>query len=63
MQRRGRIEYSTCTLNKDENEKVIESIMAESKGSLLSVIEMKTLMPYNSKVGFFYCILEKNPRD
>ena len=56
----GRIEYSTCTLNKDENEKIIESIMAESKGSLLSVIEMKTLMPYNSKVGFFYCILEKN---
>ena len=59
----GRIEYSTCTLNKDENEKVIESIMAESKGSLLSVIEMKTLMPYNSKVGFFYCILEKNSWD
>lgn len=59
----GRIEYSTCTLNKDENEKIIESIMAESKGSLLSVIEMKTLMPYNSKVGFFYCILEKNSWD
>lgn len=59
----GRIEYSTCTLNKDENEKVIESIMAESKGSLLSVVEMKTLMPYNSKVGFFYCILEKNSWD
>lgn len=59
----GRIEYSTCTLNKDENEKVIESIMAESKGSLLSVIEMKTLMPYNSKVGFFYCILKKNSGD
>ncbi len=59
----GRIEYSTCTLNKDENEKVIESIMAESAYSLLSVIEMKTLMPYNSKVGFFYCILEKNSWD
>lgn len=55
----GRIEYSTCTLNKDENEKVIESISAEA-GSLLRVLEMKTLMPYNCKVGFFYCLMEKN---
>lgn len=56
----GRIEYSTCTLNMDENEGIVESVLKESEGSLLSIIEMKTLMPYNSKVGFFYCILEKS---
>lgn len=55
----GRIEYSTCTLNRDENERIIESVLNESEDSLLGIIEMKTLMPYNSKVGFFYCILEK----
>ena len=55
----GRIEYSTCTLNRDENERIVESVLNESKDSLISIIEMKTLMPYNSKVGFFYCILEK----
>lgn len=55
----GRIEYSTCTLNRDENERIVESVLKESEGSLLSIIEMKTLMPYNSKAGFFYCILEK----
>lgn len=57
----GRIEYSTCTLNKNENEEIVESVLNESEGSLLSVIEMKTLMPYNSKVGFFYCVLAKDP--
>ncbi len=56
----GRIEYSTCTLNKDENEKVVESILNGSEGSLLKLLEMKTLLPYNCKVGFFYAILEKN---
>ena len=59
----GRIEYSTCTLNKEENEKVVERLSGEIGDSLIGVVEMKTLMPYNSKVGFFYCILEKKPRD
>ena len=56
----GRIEYSTCTLNKNENEKVIEEIMDGPEGSLLKLLEMRTLLPYNCKVGFFYAILEKN---
>ena len=60
----GIIEYSTCTLNKKENEEVIETVMKESDEGLLRVLEMKTLMPYNCKVGFFYCIVEKNlPND
>ena len=60
----GIIEYSTCTLNRKENEEVIETVMKESDEGLLRVLEMKTLMPYNCKVGFFYCIVEKNlPND
>lgn len=58
----GRIEYSSCTLNKDENEKAVKNVIQREKDSLLSIIEMHTFMPYNSKVGFFYCILEKNSR-
>ena len=57
----GRVEYSTCTLNKNENEKVVEKVLSDEQGSLARVLEMRTLMPYNDKVGFFYCILEKNP--
>ena len=56
----ARIEYSTCTLNKNENEKVIEEVMSQAEGSLLKLLEMKTLLPYNCKVGFFYAIFEKN---
>jgi 16S rRNA C967 or C1407 C5-methylase (RsmB/RsmF family) len=63
------IEYSTCTLNKDENEGVIEEVIRSFNGSsdeedaqnqgLLSIVEMHTILPYNNSVGFFYCILRK----
>ena len=56
----GIIEYSTCTLNKDENEKVVERVMSGQEGSLLNLLEMRTLLPYNCKVGFFYALIEKN---
>ncbi|MBR2675001.1 MAG: 16S rRNA (cytosine(967)-C(5))-methyltransferase RsmB [Mogibacterium sp.] len=58
----GRIEYSTCTLNKRENEDIIEFLLEGEQGSLLRVLEMRTLMPYNCRVGFFYCIMEKSPQ-
>ena len=54
----GRVEYSTCTLNKNENEKVVKEILSK-KGSSARIIEMETLLPYNGKVGFFYSIIEK----
>lgn len=57
----GKVEYSTCTLNKNENEKVVEKVLSAETGSLARVLEMRTLMPYNDKVGFFYCIMEKTP--
>ncbi len=55
----GRLEYSTCTLNKNENEKVVKHVLSNVDTST-SIIEMTTLMPYNGKVGFYYCIIEKN---
>ena len=55
----GRLEYSTCTLNKNENEEVVKHVLS-NEGTSASVIEMTTLMPYNGKVGFYYCIIEKN---
>jgi len=57
----GRVEYSTCSLNKNENEQVVEKVLSDEPCSLARVLEMRTLMPYNDKVGFFYCIMEKNP--
>lgn len=56
----GKIEYSTCTLNKDENERIIEDVVGRSENGLIRILEMKTLLPYNCKVGFFYCLMEKN---
>ena len=55
----GKLEYSTCTLNKNENEEVVKQVLSK-EGTSVRVIEMTTLMPYNGKVGFYYCIIEKN---
>jgi 16S rRNA (cytosine967-C5)-methyltransferase len=55
----GRLEYSTCTLNKNENENLVKQVLSKEDTSA-GIVEMSTLMPYNGKVGFFYCIIEKN---
>ena len=55
----GRLEYSTCTLNKNENEAVVKHVLSKEDTSA-RIIEMATLMPYNGKVGFYYCIIGKN---
>ena len=55
----GRLEYSTCTLNKNENEEVVKHVLSKEITSA-RIIEMTTLMPYNGKVGFYYCIIGKN---
>lgn len=54
----GYIEYSTCTLNKNENECVVNR--AIEAFSSVEIVEKKTIMPYNNKIGFFYCKLRKN---
>ena len=55
----GRICYSTCTLDKEENEQVIERFMSEIH-TLGRVVEMNTILPYNNLIGFYYCIIEKS---
>lgn len=55
----GKLMYSTCTLNKRENEKVVEKFVNEN--SEYSVCDMKTIFPEeNGGDGFFYCIIERN---
>ena len=55
----GRLEYSTCTLNTNENEEVVKQVLSIA-GRCFRIIEMDTLLPYNGKVGFFYTIIEKD---
>lgn len=50
--------YSTCTLNKDENEKQIEKFL--SKNSNFSKVFEKTILPYEYKSdGFYICKLRR----
>ena len=58
LKKGGRLEYSTCTLNKSENEAVVKDVLSK-EGSYIRIVEMATIMPYNGKVGFFYTIIEK----
>ena len=55
----GRMMYSTCTLNKNENEELAKHLLSSAPVSAQS-IEMQTIMPYNGEVGFFYCVIEKS---
>jgi 16S rRNA (cytosine967-C5)-methyltransferase len=53
----GIIVYSTCTINKDENEKVTDELVKD--GSFKKLYE-KTFMPYNDgSDGFYICKLER----
>lgn len=54
----GKLMYSTCTLNKKENEKVVQKFLNEN--SNYAVCDMKTIFPgENGGDGFFYCIIER----
>ncbi|MCF0141614.1 MAG: 16S rRNA (cytosine(967)-C(5))-methyltransferase RsmB, partial [Mogibacterium sp.] len=54
----GRIMYSTCTVNKDENDGVIEAFLERHR--FATVVEKSLILPYNKNlVGFYYCIIEK----
>lgn len=55
----GRLLYSTCTLNKRENERVVERFT--SNYTEYKIIEMKTIFPsQNGGDGFFYSIIERD---
>ena len=54
----GVIIYSTCTLNKKENEQVVDRFLKDNKN--FSLVESKTVFPTkNGGDGFFYSILKK----
>lgn len=54
----GKILYSTCTLNKRENERVVEKFIANNNE--YKIVEMKTIFPtQNGGDGFFYSIIER----
>ena len=63
----GRLVYSTCTLNKKENEEVVSRFLSENKSFDLSCgcednggKAMRTLMPHkNNSDGFFIAVLER----
>lgn len=53
----GRIMYSTCTINKDENEGVLDAFLKCHPEC--NLVEKMAILPYN-KNGFFYSIIEKS---
>lgn len=54
----GRMIYSTCTLNKKENEKVVQRFLNSNKNFIL--LEEKTFIPsVNGGDGFYYALMEK----
>ena len=55
----GNIVYSTCTINKKENEKQIEQFI--KKHPDMHVVEERTILPYEyHSDGFYMCLLEKD---
>lgn len=53
----GCIMYSTCTINKCENEGVTEAFIERHKEA--RIIENRAFMPYNNLIGFYYCLIKK----
>lgn len=54
----GKILYSTCTLNKRENERVVEKFIANNDE--YRIAEMKTIFPsQGGGDGFFYTVIER----
>lgn len=54
----GSLVYSTCTINKDENEHIVEKFLENNK-SFNKVSEYIQLMPGFKTDGFFMCRLER----
>lgn len=59
LKNNGRLVYSTCTLNKKENEKVVSAFL--DKHNNFSLITEKTIFPSaDGGDGFYYAVMVKN---
>ena len=50
--------YSTCTINKDENENQVENFLSSHKE--FKIDRMEQLFPNEEHDGFFICVMKKN---
>ena len=53
----GRLLYSTCTLNKNENESVVQRFLSEHDG--FRAVETRTSFPCIYNDGFFHAVIER----
>ncbi len=56
----GRIMYSTCTINRVENEAVTEEFIRRQKGQFLKEAERQLLPNLDGTDGFYFCIMRRN---
>ena len=54
----GTLCYSTCTINKDENENQVNNFLSSHKE--FTMVSMEQLLPDSSHDGFFICVMKKN---
>lgn len=67
----GRLVYATCTLNKNENERVIkkalhinispsEITLSPNELAILAPGQARRILPSSHSIGFFYAVLDKS---
>ena len=56
LKRGGELVYSTCTINKQENEDVVNRFI---KNSGFKILHEKTIMPFDGSDGFYICKMTK----
>ncbi|MBO6129616.1 MAG: 16S rRNA (cytosine(967)-C(5))-methyltransferase RsmB [Pseudobutyrivibrio sp.] len=54
----GTLCYSTCTINKDENESQVNNFLSSHKE--FTMVNMEQLLPDSEHDGFFICVMKKN---
>lgn len=58
LKQEGLLVYSTCTLNRKENEKQVQNFLKKNED--FKLIDEITLFPQENKDGFYYAILSKS---
>lgn len=55
----GYFMYSTCTLNRHENDEIIDDFLQSHLFVDAEIVEKDLILPYNNHTGFFYCKMRK----